>query len=238
MDRIGVRLVLLSGTILAFGGASAMSQSPETASVIVQPGAPGQASKVLPSTTRPSLANVSRKDVAFMQGMIHHHAQAVEMVELMAGRTDNPDLKLLGSRINHSQAEEMAFMRRWLLARGEKTTMEMPSAKKASNTHNHSAAHDHGAHGAPAHSAGHLMPGMLTPKQMEALRNASGREFDRLFLEGMIQHHTGALIMVRDLFESAGAGQDSEIFNFATEVDSGQRVEIRVMQQMLAKLPK
>src|ERR671938_734743 len=82
-----------------------------------------------------------------------------------------------------------------------------------------------------------LMPGLLTPKQMDALRKAKGAAFDRLFLTGMIQHHNGALIMVKDLFNTAGAGQDSELFNFATDVDSGQRAEIRIMQTMLGEKP-
>lgn len=80
-----------------------------------------------------------------------------------------------------------------------------------------------------------LMPGMLSDEQMEALRNAKGAEFDKLFLSGMIQHHKGALVMVDDLFKSAGAGQDAELFNFATDVDSGQRSEIRIMQSLLEK---
>ena len=79
------------------------------------------------------------------------------------------------------------------------------------------------------------MPGMLTPEQMAALRKAKGDEFDRLFLTGMIQHHNGALTMVKDLFNTAGAGQDAELFNFATDVDTGQRAEIRIMQGMLEK---
>ena len=82
-----------------------------------------------------------------------------------------------------------------------------------------------------------LMPGMLTAEQMEALGKARGEEFDRLFLKGMIQHHDGALTMVKDLFDTAGAGQDAELFNFATDVDSGQRAEIRIMQSMLEKRP-
>ena len=82
-----------------------------------------------------------------------------------------------------------------------------------------------------------LMPGMLTPKQMDALKKAKGEEFDHLFLTGMIQHHDGALIMVKDLFDTAGAGQDAELFNFATDVDSGQRAEIRIMQTMLGEKP-
>ena len=82
-----------------------------------------------------------------------------------------------------------------------------------------------------------LMPGMLPPKQMNALRKARGARFDHLFLTGMIQHHTGALMMVRDLFATAGAGQDAELFNFATDVDSGQRAEIKIMQTMLDEKP-
>src|SRR6185369_6022318 len=82
-----------------------------------------------------------------------------------------------------------------------------------------------------------LMPGMLTEKQMAALRNAKGKEFDQLFLTGMIQHHNGALTMVKDLFDSAGAGQDAELFNFVTDVDSGQRAEIKIMQTMLGQKP-
>jgi uncharacterized protein (DUF305 family) len=87
------------------------------------------------------------------------------------------------------------------------------------------------------HQGSMLMPGMLTPKQMAALRAAKGAEFDRLFLAGMIQHHNGALVMVKELFDTAGAGQDSEIFNFATDVDSGQRAEIKRMQEMLGQRP-
>jgi uncharacterized protein (DUF305 family) len=86
-----------------------------------------------------------------------------------------------------------------------------------------------------SHGAMGLMPGMLTAEQMEALRKANGQEFDNLFLTGMIQHHGGALTMVKDLFDTAGAGQDAELFNFATDVDSGQRAEIRIMQSMLKK---
>jgi uncharacterized protein (DUF305 family) len=92
----------------------------------------------------------------------------------------------------------------------------------------------------PGHDmSGHhgLMPGMLTPRQMEELRKAKGAAFDRLFLMGMIQHHKGALKMVDDLFNSAGAGQDAVLFNFAADVDTGQRAEIRSMQTLLGEKP-
>ena len=152
-----------------------------------------------------------------------HHAQAVEMTALMESHTQNKDLRLLGARISHSQAEEMRFMQRWLEARGETTSMQMPEMSGM----------DMPGMDMSSHRTQMLMPGMLTQRQMDALRNAKGAEFDRLFLTGMIQHHNGALIMVKDLFDTAGAGQDAELFNFATDVDSGQRAEIRIMQSML-----
>jgi uncharacterized protein (DUF305 family) len=152
-----------------------------------------------------------------MQGMIMHHAQAVEMTALIPSHTQNKDLRSLGARISSSQSDEIKFMKRWLAARGEPVSMSMPGMK------------DMDASGQPMP----LMPGMLTPEQMEALRKARDGEFDHLFLTGMIQHHKGALTMVKDLFDTAGAGQDAELFNFATDVDSGQRAEIRIMQGML-----
>jgi uncharacterized protein (DUF305 family) len=118
----------------------------------------------------------------------------------------------------------MKFMKRWLEVRGEPVS---PLSAEVPN-HNMSNHHDMSSH----HK---MMPGMLTPKQMEALRKAKGAEFDQLFLKGMIQHHNGALMMVKDLFETAGAGQDAELFNFATDVDSGQRAEIKIMQIMLGE---
>ena len=201
-------------------------QADSTMPVIVQPGAPGQPSRILPSSTKATLPPLSPKDVEFMQGMIMHHAQAVEMVALMDSRTGNKELRLLGARISHSQAEEMRFMQRWLEARGEATTMQMADMSDMDMPGMDMSSH----HQMP-------MPGMLTPKQMEALRKAKGKEFDRLFLTGMIQHHGGALTMVKDLFDTAGAGQDAELFSFTTDVDSGQRAEIRIMQNMLGEKP-
>ena len=159
--------------------------------------------------------------------MIMHHGQAVEMTALIDSRSENKELRLLGARISKSQSDEMNFMRLWLEARGERVSasaggsgMSMPGMSSPRT-------------GASSAAKPMLMPGMLTPEQMDALRKATGTEFDRLFLTGMIQHHTGALVMVKDLFDSPGAGQDAEIFNFATDVDTGQRAEIRIMQGML-----
>ena len=210
------RWLVVAVLIVLFTLAVAAQQQDPNLPVIVQPGAPGQATKVLPSNTRAELPARSVKDIEFMQGMIMHHAQAVEMVDLMESRTENKDLRLLGARISHTQADEMNFMKRWLVNRGELIEMEMSGM---------------------GHSGHHqmMMPGMLSAKQMDVLKKAKGADFDRLFLTGMIQHHNGALIMVKELFDTAGAGQDAELFNFATDVDSGQRAEIRIMQAMLAK---
>ena len=189
------------------------------APVVVQPGAPGKPSKTLPATTKGELPPRSAADVEFMQGMIMHHAQAVEMTGLIASHSENQEVRSLGARISSSQTDEIKFMRRWLAARGEAATMaaaKMGDMKMASD-------------------AMALMPGMLTAKQIEALRTAKGAEFDRLFLTGMIQHHEGALTMVKELFDTAGAGQDAEIFDFATDADNTQRAEIKIMQGMLGK---
>jgi len=175
--------------------------------------------KTLPPSTRGTLPPQSRADVEFMQGMIFHHAQAVEMTAMIQSRTDNPSLRALGARISSSQSDEIKFMKRWLAARGESVPSTMPAM----------AGMDMSSDKTP------LMPGMLTAEQMDALRKSTGGEFDRLFLVGMIQHHNGALTMVKDLFNTAGSGQDAELFNFATDADNTQRAEIRIMQDMLGK---
>jgi uncharacterized protein (DUF305 family) len=197
--------------------AGAQQDSASSTSVVVQPGAPGMPSKTLPASARPTLPQPSQADIEFMQGMIMHHSQAVEMTALIASHTENKGVRSLGAKISSSQSDEIRFMRRWLATRGQATSMAMPGMPGMDM---------------PGQSMA-LMPGMLTSEQMDALRKAKGAEFDRLFLTGMIQHHGGALVMVKDLFDTAGAGQDAELFNFATDVDSGQRAEIRIMQNML-----
>ena len=188
--------------------------------VVVQPGAPGQPTRSVPPTTRATLPPHSPADTQFMQNMIMHHAQAVEMTALIDTHTENKELRPLGARISRSQSDEIKFMKRWLTARDEPASPPM-----------------HHMPGMDMSSHQMLMPGMLNEKQMTALRNAKGHEFDELFLKGMIQHHSGALTMVKELFDTAGAGQDAELFNFATDVDSGQRAEIKIMQTMLSENP-
>jgi uncharacterized protein (DUF305 family) len=195
------------------------SQQTEPATpVVVQPGAPGKPSKTLPPSTRATLPPRSQADVEFMQGMIMHHAQAVEMTALIASHTENKELRSLGARISSSQSDEIKLMQRWLAARGERISVDTPGMDMSRHS-----------------SHQQLMPGMLTPEQMEALRKAKDAEFDHLFLTGMIQHHDGALTMVKDLFDTAGAGQDADVFNFATDADNTQRAEIKIMQSMLDK---
>lgn len=149
-----------------------------------------------------------------------HHGQAVEMTALIPSHTENSQVRALGARIGRSQADEMQFMKRWLAAHGEPESMTMPAMPGM----------DMG--GAPMPTMT-LMPGMLSEAQMKALRKARGAEFDRLFLTGMIQHHGGALVMVQQLFDTPGSGQDAELFDFATDADNSQRAEIRIMQDML-----
>lgn len=198
----------------------AAAQQSNTAPVI-QPGAPGMPSKTLPASTTGVAPQASQADIEFMQGMIMHHAQAVEMTALIPSHTQNPEIRSLGARIGLSQADEMKFMKRWLAARGQPESMAMPGMPEMDMSGN------------PMHA----MPGMLTPEQMDALRHATGATFDHLFLTGMIQHHNGALIMVKDLFDHAGSGQDAELFEFATDADNTQRAEIRIMQNMLKERP-
>jgi uncharacterized protein (DUF305 family) len=218
----------LASAALLFTTAITYAQQPNAADgsvPIVQPGAPGQGSRILsPETARISPHLPTEADTSFMQGMIMHHSQAVEMTDLMRTRTRNKQLQALGKRISISQTDEIQYMKQWLQDRGKATSMQ----------------HEHMDHMAGMKGMEHmnmgampLMPGMLTPQQMQALAKANGKTFDRLFLTGMIQHHTGALIMVDDLFAIPGAGQDNVLFDFATDIDNTQRAEIEIMRGML-----
>jgi len=216
-------LFLAAGAPTDFFCSAARAQTGPALPVVVQPGAPGKPSRRLPPTATAKLPPRSQAEVDFMQGMIMHHSQAVEMTALISSHTEDKNLRSLGARISSSQSDEIKFMRRWLAARGEPVSMAMPGMRDMDMSRYSMA----------------LMPGMLTPEQMEALRKAKATEFDHLFLTGMIQHHNGALTMVKDLFDTEGAGQDAELFDFATDADNTQRAEIRVMQTMLEKsIPK
>jgi uncharacterized protein (DUF305 family) len=205
--RIAV-LVLLSVSVAAGACATA---APPAGPRVVQPGAPGETGRVVPPA--PAAApKYTEADVKFMQGMIGHHAQALEMTALLPSRTAADGMKLLAKRIEVSQTDEIRMMQRWLESRGH----ESPSV------------HAHHAPGAT------LMPGMLTADEMARLAEAKGAAFDRLFLELMIRHHEGALVMVKTLLAQPGAGQDSDIFAFASDVEADQTIEIERMRAMLA----
>jgi uncharacterized protein (DUF305 family) len=156
-------------------------------------------------------------DTRFMHHMIGHHAQALEMTKLVPSRTSRTDLRLLAERIDVSQRDEIALIQQWLRQRGE----EAPSV-------------DAQHHAAMGHQP--LMPGMLTAAELTRLAGTTGAEFERLFLEYMIRHHEGALTMVKDLFGTPGAAQETETYRFATDVGADQRAEIDRMRALLAKL--
>lgn len=227
--RCGLGLVLAATATLTAGAATAQTAGPP----IFHPGAPGQPSRIVtPEEARAlSRTTFTAADVAFMQHMIVHHAQAVEMVGLLETRGSNARVKLLGRRIALSQEAEMGLMRGWLSERGQPLEMQ---------------GMDHGGHGGMDHSAhaGHamsaddtpVMAGMLTPRQMRALAAASGPEFDRLFLTGMIQHHQGALDMVDALMETPDAAEDTLMSDFTASVVADQQAEILRMQSLLSEL--
>jgi uncharacterized protein (DUF305 family) len=158
-------------------------------------------------------------DVAFMQGMIAHHGQALTMAAMVPARTSRENMRLLAERIEVGQRDEIASMQRWLTKRHE----EVP-ALDAQHQH-------HDAAGQPMR-----MPGMLTEEELAQLSKSSGSAFDRLFLQDMIRHHEGAITMVATLFASNGAGQEPEIFRFATDVDVDQRAEIKRMRALVSTL--
>jgi uncharacterized protein (DUF305 family) len=188
---------------------SAVGQVP-----IIQPGAPGQQSRLITAEEASALAGMeySLGDIQFLQGMIPHHAQAKEMSALAESRTNNEAILAVAARITLSQDDEIAMMQDWLGDRGLEVTAE-------------------DAH----HQSGFMrMAGMLTDEEMAALAAARGSEFDRLYLESMIQHHQGALDMVEDLLDQRGSVQDPLLYEFTSDVTSDQTSEIERMVTLLA----
>ncbi len=210
ISSIIVRAARLGAIAAAVAGApEALGQVP-----IIQPGAPGEASRRISVEDATDLAGIqySAADVKFMQGMITHHAQALEMTALVDARTTRETMRLLSQRIALSQEDEIAMMQGWLRDRN----LEVPDL---------TAHHEHDAE---------LMPGMAGPEQMQALAAAAGPEFDSLFLELMIEHHRGALTMVDNLLDQRGAAQDSVLYEFTADITADQSAEIERMDAMLA----
>jgi uncharacterized protein (DUF305 family) len=221
-----VRTVALMATVSFAAGCSAGSNAAaeppaptsdgsgaDDAPRIIQPGAPGQAGRTFSAEELAAVEGVSyvQADVDFMQGMIPHHRQALEMTALVRQHATTSAVQQMALRMEISQRDEIAMMQTWLRTHGEATEL-------------------------PGMDGMHMMPGMLTHEQMTELGNARGIDFDRLFLEGMIQHHRGALTMVGALFNTSGAAQESTIFKFAEDVDADQLMEIERMQGILATL--
>jgi len=168
-------------------------------------------------------------DVAFMTGMISHHAQAIVMSEMAPSHGASPTVQTLAARIINSQRDEIARMQRWLELRGQ----PVPQVSEGG----HMEGHEMGGHEMAGHSMdGHSMPGMLTPEQLDELHNAFGTDFDYLYLKYMIQHHGGALVMVDDLISVDGAAQDRAAFKLASDIQADQVTEIERMTQLLERM--
>ena len=203
--------IVVSLAFMSLGATGSQAQTP-----IVQPGAPGEPSRLISAAEASDLAGIrfTDADVKFMQGMISHHAQAIEMTEFLASRSDRDMMRRLAQRIELSQEDEIAMMQEWLRSRGQ-------------------AVAELDAHHAPGWEP---MPGMLTEEEMGRLEQAQAVEFDPLFLELMIKHHRGALTMVDTLLSQRGAAQDSQLFAFTSDITSDQSMEIDRMDAMLAEL--
>ncbi len=214
MNRSKSSLATIAATLLAALPIATFAQAPPK---IIQPGAPGEPSRVITAAEASDLAGIlfTEADVEFMQGMIAHHAQALTMCELLETRSERPVMRELAKRIDLSQEDEIKMMQDWLRSNGQ----EVPDAE----------AHHH-MHGDD------LMPGMLSREEMRSLEEAEALAFDRLFLELMIAHHQGALVMVEDLLSTPGAAQESTVFGFTSDIVADQTAEIERMANMLAGL--
>lgn len=212
--RTAAALVLLVG--LAGCTAQVDAEPEEAAAPVVQLGAPGETNTTLSPEEAKAVEGPAHTeaDVAFVQGMIPHHQQALEMVALIDERTEDPDLTAMAERIEVTQEAEIEQLEGWLTGRGE----------SVAGMH---AGHSDGEHG---------MPGMLTPQEMGRLERASGPRFDRLFLLGMIRHHEGAVAMVESLLTEGEGGQESEVFQLASHIGTDQQVEIAAMKRTLVEL--
>ena len=212
LSRPFVAAALAAGmAFLTLGAASALAQPP-----IVQPGAPGEPSRTITAAEASDLAGIrfTEADVMFMQGMISHHAQALEMTELLDTNTASDAMRATARRIELSQEDEIEMMQAWLRERGQEAT--------AIDAH---------------HAEGFQpMPGMLTAEEMASLGEAEGAAFDRLFLDLMIKHHRGAITMVENLLRQPGAAQDSVLFGFTSDITADQTAEINRMDAMMAEL--
>lgn len=210
--RVGAVLMLVLGLAACTTGSDSVAPT----SPVVQLGAPGEPNSTLSPDEAARLESPKHveADSQFMLDMIQHHNQAIVMTEFVDERTDDREIRLIAERMKVSQEDELKLMIRWLQDR------VIPLNDDRT--------------GHSGHDDEHAMPGMLTDDQLARLEAADGAEFDRLFLEHMIQHHQGAVQMVDELY-AAGGGHESDIDQFARHVESDQGIEIARMQQMLAE---
>jgi len=220
MTRSPMRVTLLGAMLVAgcaTGGATMRSSSQHTSST-----SQGDVAAIAKARADSARLPYTTADIHFMSGMIGHHAQAIAMSRWAPTHGASPAIQRLAERIINAQQDEIATMQQWLRDRLQPVPDASAMAMKMDMPGMH-------------HEM--LMPGMLTEAQMKQLDDARGKEFDRLFLTFMIQHHNGALTMVKDLFDSYGAGQDETVFKFASDVNVDQTTEIARMQRMLDTLP-
>lgn len=222
--RIGLPVGLVLAALLTACGGSRVSSAPAP----LRPSADSVArlDAAYRAQTDPARSQFTAGDVAFMTGMISHHAQALVMSALIPDRTTSASIRTLGARIINAQRDEIALMQQWLRERGQ--PVPQPDRSGAMPMMPDMPGMNHG---------NMLMPGMLTPAQLEQLRQARGPAFDRLFLTFMIQHHTGAITMVDALFDSAGSAQEETVFKLASGVRVDQTTEINRMNLMIQALP-
>ena len=206
---------------LALAACSGVSPAPRASP---QPATPNESETTAIARARADSARhpYIQADVDFMSHMIGHHAQAIVMSGWAPTHGASNSVRILAERIINAQQDEIASMQRWLRNRGKPVPEARPTPMKMKMD-------------GMEHEM--LMPGMLTEAQMKELDQARGEQFDRLFLTYMIQHHQGAVTMVKDLFATAGAAQDETVFKFASDVNVDQSTEIARMERMLSAQP-
>ena len=199
--------ILLIGLLAAVQACTSAGRGPADTAVRPDAARVAELEAIYRSRAEAGLRDAHEADIRFMTHMIPHHAQALVMAGFAPANGASPSIRTLCARIINAQTDEIAIMSRWLSDRG------LPVPRE------------------PMH-----MPGMLTPEQLEELAAARGSDFDRLFLEYMIQHHKGAVSMVRDLFATDGAAQDDFVFKLASDIHVDQATEIARMELMLETL--
>ncbi len=214
-------LAVLTTALHSCASGPRRSESPAPPQPAVESHSRAELETIYRARTDSARSIFAEADVRFMTGMIGHHAQAILMSELAPDRAADPSIRTLAARIVNAQKDEIATMEQWLKDRGQ----PVPEIHW-SGIHLMVHGPEYAAH----------MPGMLTEEQLRQLEAARGSEFDRLFLEFMIQHHRGAVTMVRELFETDGAAQDEIVFRLASDIQVDQLTEIARMERMLAEL--